>query len=201
MAKPKNNYYAVLSGRQPGIYKTWAECQRQVVGFKGARFKGFVTLAEAQSYMEGSEGTKAFDADSLKQGTVIFVDGSYRHGCYSWGFAAYQDGQLVFEDKGRGNSPEAARLRNVAGEMAGARQAVLWAEVQGEEAITICHDYEGSAAWPLKLWQAKLPETKAYAEFMSARLNMVRFQKVEGHTGVEGNERADQLAKAALEQI
>ena len=41
----------------------------------------------------------------------------------------------------------------------------------------------------------------AGAEFMSARLNMVRFQKVEGHTGVEGNERADQLAKAALEQI
>ena len=92
-------------------------------------------------------------------------------------------------------------MRNVAGEMAGAQQAVLWAEAQGEEAITICHDYEGIAAWPLKRWQAKLPETKAYAEFMSARLNMVRFQKVEGHTGVEGNERADQLAKAALEQI
>ena len=110
MAKPRNNYYAVLSGRQPGIYKNWAECQRQVVGVKGARFKGFVTLAEAQSYMEGSEGTKAFDADSLKQGTVIFVDGSYRHGCYSWGFAAYRNGHLVFEDKGRGNSTEAARL-------------------------------------------------------------------------------------------
>lgn len=99
MAKPRNNYYAVLSGRQPGIYKTWAECQRQVVGFKGARFKGFVTLAEAQSYMDGSEGTKAFDADRLKQGTVIFVDGSYRHGCYSWGFAAYQNGQLVLRTR------------------------------------------------------------------------------------------------------
>ena len=50
VAKPRNNYYVVLSGRQPGIYKNWAECQRQVVGFKGARFKGFVTLGEAQSY-------------------------------------------------------------------------------------------------------------------------------------------------------
>ena len=43
MAKAKNNFYAVLAGRQPGIYKTWAECQRQVIGFKGAKFKGFVT--------------------------------------------------------------------------------------------------------------------------------------------------------------
>ena len=44
MAKAKNNFYGVLVGRQPGIYKTWAECQRQVIGFKGAKFKGFVTL-------------------------------------------------------------------------------------------------------------------------------------------------------------
>ena len=25
VAKPRNNYYAVLSGRQPGIYKNWAD--------------------------------------------------------------------------------------------------------------------------------------------------------------------------------
>lgn len=198
MAKAKNNYYGVLSGRIPGIYKTWRECQRQVVGFKGARFKGFVTLAEAESYMQGAAETKAFDADILKHGTVIFVDGSYRNGCYSWGFAAYKDGALVFEANGRGTSKEAAKLRNVAGEMAGARQAVLWAEAQGEESIVICHDYEGIAAWPLKRWQAKLPETQAYAEFMSSRLDMISFQKVDGHTGIEGNERADKLAKAAL---
>ncbi len=199
MAKAKNNYYAVLSGRNPGIYKTWTECQRQVVGFKGARFKGFATLAEAEAFMGGEEGTKTFDKELLQQGIVVFVDGSYRHGCYSWGFVAYRDGQPAFEANGKGTSPEAARLRNVAGEMEGARQAVLWAEAMGEEPITICHDYEGIAAWPLKRWQAKLPETKAYAEFMASRLNMVHFQKVEGHTGVEGNERADQLAKAALD--
>ena len=199
MTKAKNNYYGVLSGRMPGIYKTWRECQRQVVGFKGARFKGFVTLAEAESYMQGAAGTRAFDEDILKHGTVIFVDGSYRNGCYSWGFAAYKDGVLVFEANGRGTSQEAAKLRNVAGEMAGAQQAVLWAEAQGEESIVICHDYEGIAAWPLKRWQAKLPETQAYTEFMTSRLDMISFQKVDGHTGIEGNERADKLAKAALD--
>ena len=51
LAKAKNNFYGVLAGRKPGIYRTWAECQRQVIGFKGAKFKGFVTLEEAEAFM------------------------------------------------------------------------------------------------------------------------------------------------------
>lgn len=213
MAKPKNNFYAVLSGRKPGIYRTWDECQKQVIGFKGARFKGFVTRQEAENFMSDGMGSRPAgldgleDADSgrnndisalLKQGIVIFVDGSYKQGRYSWGFAAYQDGELLATANGAGKSQADARLRNVAGEMDAAREAVLWAEANGLEPITICHDYEGIAAWPLKRWQAKLPQTQAYAEFMQSRLGWVRFHKVPGHKGIEGNELADKLAKEAL---
>ena len=208
MAKAKNNYYAVLAGRQPGIYRTWAECQRQVTGFKGAKFKGFVTLPEAEAFMNSLSGRAAVGnggmpegaGDDSARGVVIFVDGSYIKGRYSWGFAAYEDGELIFTQNGTGSSAEAAKLHNVAGEMDAAREAVLWAEAQGMEdrGVTICHDYEGIAAWPLKHWQAKLPLTQAYAAFMQPRLGWVRFQKVAGHTGVEGNELADRLAKEAL---
>ena len=198
MAKAKNNYYAVLTGRKPGIYKTWAECQKQVTGFKGARFKGFVTLAEAESFMSGDAGTSEPTEADLNQGTVIYVDGSYIKGRYSWGFAVYENGSLVDYANGAGTSPTAARLRNVAGEMQGAMEAVLWAEANGVEPVTICHDYEGIAAWPLRRWRAKLPETQEYAVFMMPRLGWVKFQKVAGHTGVEGNELADKLAKEAL---
>ena len=206
MAKAKNNFYAVLAGRQPGIYKTWAECQRQVIGFKGAKFKGFVTLEEAEAFMgsqsgagSASNGTSGRSDDSSR-GTVIFVDGSYMKGRYSWGFAAYEEGELVFTANGAGTSKDAAKLHNVAGEMDAAREAVRWAEAQGLEdtGVTICHDYEGIAAWPLGHWQAKLPQTQEYAAFMQPRLGWVRFQKVAGHTGVEGNELADRLAKEAL---
>lgn len=48
MAKAKPNFYVVWSGKQPGIYPTWDECRRQVIGVKGARFQGFVTQEEAQ---------------------------------------------------------------------------------------------------------------------------------------------------------
>jgi len=196
----KNNFYAVLSGRRPGIYTSWRECQQQVTGFKGARFKGFVTRQEAEGFMAGT-AEEAAVGEAWTEGTVIFVDGSYMGGNYSWGFAVYQDGKLLAAENGAGTSAEAAKLHNVAGEMEAARQAVLWAEATGTEPVTICHDYEGIAAWPLGRWQAKLPQTQAYAAFMQPRLTWVRFRKVAGHTGVEGNELADRLAKEALVRV
>lgn len=48
--KPKK-YYAVRVGRHPGIYITWQETQKEVIGFEGAIYKSFTTLQEAQEYM------------------------------------------------------------------------------------------------------------------------------------------------------
>lgn len=32
-------WYAVRAGKTPGVYKTWAECQKMTTGFKGASCK------------------------------------------------------------------------------------------------------------------------------------------------------------------
>jgi ribonuclease HI len=45
-------YYAVLRGRQPGIYKSWTECQREVKGIAGALYRKFETLSDAEEYMK-----------------------------------------------------------------------------------------------------------------------------------------------------
>ncbi|MFB5663321.1 ribonuclease H [Alteribacillus sp. HJP-4] len=51
MAKKK--YYVVWEGKLPGIYSSWKECEKQVKGFPGARFRSFPTLAEAnKAYRE-----------------------------------------------------------------------------------------------------------------------------------------------------
>jgi ribonuclease HI len=42
-------YYVVWTGRKPGIFNTWAECEAQTKGFQGARFKSFPTLSEAEA--------------------------------------------------------------------------------------------------------------------------------------------------------
>ena len=44
-------YYGVRIGRNPGIYTDWNECKKSVTGFKGAEFKGFKTLKEAEDYV------------------------------------------------------------------------------------------------------------------------------------------------------
>ncbi|MGI8349069.1 viroplasmin family protein [Niallia circulans] len=41
-------YYVVWNGRKTGVFSTWAECEKQTKGFKGASFKSFPTLEEAE---------------------------------------------------------------------------------------------------------------------------------------------------------
>lgn len=47
-------YYAVRQGRVPGVYTTWADCEKQVKGFGGAIYKSFSTEAEARAFVEDS---------------------------------------------------------------------------------------------------------------------------------------------------
>lgn len=44
-------FYAVKSGKTPGIYVTWKDCEKQVKGFKGAVFKKFENKQLAQDFM------------------------------------------------------------------------------------------------------------------------------------------------------
>lgn len=49
MAKKARKWYVVWEGREPGVYTTWAECERQVKGVSGAKFKSFTSQAQAEA--------------------------------------------------------------------------------------------------------------------------------------------------------
>ncbi|ONH64703.1 Ribonuclease H [Cyberlindnera fabianii] len=53
MAK-KQVYYAVQRGQSSGVYSSWDDAKAQVNGYKGAVYKKFSTLADAQSFVNGS---------------------------------------------------------------------------------------------------------------------------------------------------
>ena len=54
--KDKNNYYVVWEGIRPGIYPSWAECQKQIIGFPNAKYKGFKKEETAlKAFSEGYE--------------------------------------------------------------------------------------------------------------------------------------------------
>ena len=46
-------FYAVRKGRTTGVFGTWDECKAQVTGFKGAEYKKFPTLEEAENFISG----------------------------------------------------------------------------------------------------------------------------------------------------
>ncbi|KAL2149081.1 hypothetical protein VTH82DRAFT_1767 [Thermothelomyces myriococcoides] len=46
-------YYAVRAGFKPGVYTTWAVCQQQITGFKGAQFKSFPNYEDASAFAAG----------------------------------------------------------------------------------------------------------------------------------------------------
>ncbi len=44
----KRRFYIVWEGRHLGIFDTWEECEKQVKGYKGAKYKSYESLIEAQ---------------------------------------------------------------------------------------------------------------------------------------------------------
>lgn len=44
-------FYAVRSGRVPGIYDTWSQCKQQTDGYKGSIFKSFGSYDEAVKFI------------------------------------------------------------------------------------------------------------------------------------------------------
>lgn len=46
-----STYYVVHKGRKPGIYKTWAECKKQIDSYDGAIFKKFNNSTEAGEFL------------------------------------------------------------------------------------------------------------------------------------------------------
>lgn len=44
----QSKYYVVWVGKQPGIYRTWADCQEQTKGVPQAKYKSYESLADAE---------------------------------------------------------------------------------------------------------------------------------------------------------
>lgn len=60
----KMSYYAVASGREIGIYKTWAECEKNVKGYSNPKYKKFKTKAEAEVFLESNRLDKPKDQNN-----------------------------------------------------------------------------------------------------------------------------------------
>ncbi len=191
-------FYAVKKGRNPGIYKTWTECQQQINGFSGAVYKGFEDRNEAENFISGVSNQK----EELKETQAMaYVDGSFNKLTreFSYGAVIFYNGEeLRFSRKYKDR--KLAKMQNIAGEIKGAEAAMQYCLDNDISSITIYHDYEGIAKWCTGEWRAEKAGTIAYADFYkkaSAAVD-IQFVKVKGHSGDKYNDIADKLAKEAL---
>lgn len=195
--------YAVLNGRHPGIYHTWAQCQEQIHGFSGAVYKSFSSLAQAEEYMNMGAKDQAEQAQQVQTEAIAYVDGSYQADSreFSCGVVLFHNGgEEHFSE--RYCDRELAQMHNVAGEIMGARKAIQYCLDNQIKSVTIFHDYEGIAKWCTGQWQAKKAGTKEYQAFYDqAKKKMeIHFVKVKGHSGDQYNDLADQLARQAFQK-
>lgn len=142
-------------------------------------------------------GSRATAKDAIE----MFVDGSYNQDTGDYGYGVY----ILMDGKAKvmyGKAPTEYGGRNVEGEVAAATVGleVLRKMGVGRRPITVYHDYEGVGGWADGMWKCNKDYTLQYArgvrELRSLGMD-IEFRHVTGHTGVEGNEFVDVLAKSA----
>lgn len=202
MTKAKK-YYAVRKGVVPGIYTTWGECQQNINGYPGAEYKSFSTEEEAKAFLNNIPLNSNDTVQRIYSSSeaVAYVDGSFNEDTneYSYGIVIFYDGGEEHLSQ-KFNDPDIATMRNVAGEIEGAKRVMKFCVDSEIKSVDIFYDYEGIEKWCTGAWKTNKPGTKDYKKYYNSIKNLLKvtFVKVKSHSRNTYNDLADSLAKAAL---
>ncbi|MCR5014482.1 MAG: ribonuclease H family protein [Bacteroidales bacterium] len=66
---PKNKYYVVWKGRNPGVYNRWDDCKKEIENFPGALYKGFPDKTSAEAAF--ARGFTGFERAAAKPNPML----------------------------------------------------------------------------------------------------------------------------------
>lgn len=124
-----------------------------------------------------------------------YVDGSFIDGHVGYGAVILEHGHIVAEISGLVDSPDAFSSRQVAGEIRAVLEVLKWCENKGIDQIAIFYDFQNIEKWATGEYRTNTPMTQAYKKAIDQCRISITWVKVESHTGVPMNDRADELAK------
>lgn len=214
-------YYAIAVGRKPGVYDEWAQAKAQVMGYPGARYKGFATQAEAEDWLRqpvsrskparpstGSGKVALGETGAPKPGEIaIYSDGGARFNPGPGGYGA-----IIIEDGVRRELSGGFRhTTNNRMELRGCIMALRALKATESRPIRIHTDSQyvvnGIAKgwarnWRSRGWRKNDGNPAQNADLWGELLDLlegrrITFHWVRGHAGHPENERCDELAVAA----
>lgn len=209
-------YYVVIKGKKSGIFSTWEETKKSVIGYKGAVYKSFLSEEEAKQYFDKFN----FINDEISQNTNIenelvknsenniysfFVDGSYNKFTKKIGFGVVCYFNGIFHkhssEIGKEYYSKFSNSLNVVGEIFGSLYVLDFCKKNSIKNAIIFFDYEGIEKWATGAWSTKSDIAIFYKkEFDNKSSNInISFQKVKAHSDIEYNNLADELAKKACQ--
>lgn len=216
MGGTKRKYYAVVKGRNPGMYESWACCEGQVKGFPGNQYKGFATKEDASEYLKEhgvvsedaatvpkkqklvEEAAELQEKQHVRQARLEFDGASKRNpGPAGFGAVIFDDvtNTVVKEitgylgDHGTNNQAEYAGL--VAGLHACKEMGVKDLKVKGDSKLVINQ--------VLQKWQVKNEELQRYHKKATDLIRSFASFEAE-HVLREFNTHADRLSNVAIEE-
>ncbi len=205
----KNKVYAVKQGRTTGLFSTWSECEKQVKGYAGAKFKSFATVQEARSWLESEmpvtgKGSEIPSGDGTDY--TIYTDGScLRNPDGPGGWAAViLENSTGEKTELHGGAPSTTNNRM---EISAAVAAL--SHVKESSSVTLYTDsqYLKNAFtkhwinhWKRNGWKTATGDDVKNKDLWLEldalfQKHHVNFRWVRGHVGIEENERCDRLAK------
>lgn len=205
-------YYAVKVGNHPGIFETWEECNENIKGYKGAKYKSFKLLEEAEIYINSDDCEEKIDEEinnvksieSLADDEIIiYTDGSSNKelNFSSYGVVCLHKSQPEYRFSGI--VKDINRTKNISGEIAGVLKALEYAKYKGKKKAYIYHDYEGLSKWHSGEWGVNSSDSIYYLEQLKQYEKdiQIEFVKVKAHSGNKYNEICDKLAKNELKSL